>query len=216
VLSIDDVLLTANGFSIASDGTVLYQGNRVSAALAFHLVQSGETVPLQVWRDGREVKVDLPVSIYEGDRATGYQYDRLPRYFVHGGLVFVALSLDLLRSLGRNVPEAMMNEFYYELFFRRHESPATVRSEPVVLASVLGDEVNANFTVRGPALVDKINAVKVDRMEDVIRAFESNTNAFHVLECQPHGTFETLDRAEVEKANAGILKNYGIQTDRRL
>ena len=50
-------------------GTILYQGNRVSAALAFQFPQAGQTVPLQVWRDGQQTNLDLPVTVYEGDKA---------------------------------------------------------------------------------------------------------------------------------------------------
>src|SRR5581483_9279204 len=86
VMKPDDVLLRVGGFPVASDGTILYQGNRLSAALAFEFAQSGERVPLQVWRDGKPVDLQLPVYPYTGDRPEGYQYDTLPRYYVYGGL----------------------------------------------------------------------------------------------------------------------------------
>jgi hypothetical protein len=131
-------------------------------------------------------------------------------------MVFTPLSLDYLRTLGRGVPESSYGELYYELFYRRYESPATTRPEPIVLASVLADAVNANVETRGRALVDKINGVRIDKLEDVVRAFESNTNAFDRVEFVPHHSFECLERSEVAKANARILRTYGLATDRRL
>jgi len=104
----------------------------------------------------------------------------------------------------------------YELFYRRHESPKTVRTEPIVLSTVLADEVNANLRTRGRALVDKINGVRIERLEDVIRAFEQPANGQHVIEFLPKNTFECLERESADKANANILKTYGIQRDRRL
>jgi hypothetical protein len=156
------------------------------------------------------------VSSYEGDRAAGYQYDTLPRYLVYGGLVFTPLSLDYLRTFGRGAPESIASESYYELFYRKFEDPSKTRREPVVLASVLADAVNANLRVRGRMLVDKINGVRIDQLEDVTRAFEASTNDFDFLEFLPHGTFETLDHAAVAQANSRILKTYGIGKDRRL
>jgi S1-C subfamily serine protease len=215
-LKVDDVILRISDVPIASDGTMLYRGNRVSSALAFQWAQSGESVPLQVWRDGKQMEVSLPVSSYDGDRAAGYQYDTLPHYLVYGGLVFTPLSLDYLRTLGRAAPETTAAEFSYELFYRKFEDPAKTRREPVVLASVLADAVNANLRVRGRVLVDKINGVRIDQLEDVTRAFEASTNDFDFLEFLPHGTFETLDHAAVAQANSRILKTYGIGKDRRL
>jgi hypothetical protein len=53
-------------------------------------------------------------------------------------------------------------------------------------------------------------------MEDVIRAFESNTNAQDVIGFMSHHNVECLERADVAKANSAILKSYGIASDRRL
>jgi hypothetical protein len=102
------------------------------------------------------------------------------------------------------------------LYYRRHESPATARPEPIVLASVLADPVNANFAIRQRVLVDKINGIRIEKLEDVVRAFETTTHAQDIVEFLPNHSFECLDRAEVAKANANILQTYGIQKDRRL
>jgi S1-C subfamily serine protease len=216
VLKLDDVLLKIGDFPVASDGTILYRGNRVSSALAFQSVQAGQSLPLEIWRDGQQMDVSLPVSAYEGDHAAGSQYDTLPRYLVYAGLVFTPLSLDYLRTLGRNTPEISIGEMYYELYYRSFEEPSKTRSEPIVLASVLADSVNANLRIRGRALVDQINGVRIEKLEDVVRAFETSTNNFDELEFLPHHSFETLERSEVAKANSRILKTYGIANDRRL
>jgi S1-C subfamily serine protease len=216
LLKVDDVLFRVGSFNVASDGTILYQGNRLSAALAFQMAQSGECVPVQVWRDGQKTEISLPVHSYSGDRAAGYQYDAAPRYFVFGGLVFTPLSLDYLRSLGRNIPESSYGESYYELYYRKYEQPAKTRLEPIVLASVLPDTVNANVTIRGRALVDQINGKRIEKLEDVVAAFETSTNAYDVVEFLPHNGFESLEHGEAVKANSRILKTYSIANDRRL
>lgn len=216
VLKDDDVILRAGTFPVASDGTILYQGNRVSAVLAFQLAQAGQSVPLQLWRDGREQAVSLPVYPYSGDIATGYQHEALPRYFVYGGLVFTPLSLDFLRAMGRGSADTTHSDLVYELFYHRVENTKTARSEPIVLSTILPDAANANVATRSRTLVDQINGVRIDRLEDVIRAFESGTNTYDVIQFVPNHALECLDRAEIAKANAGILKNYAVSKDRRL
>ncbi len=216
VFRLDDVLLRIGDFPVASDGTILYQGNRVSAGLAFQLAQSGESVPVRIWRDGKAMDVSVAVQVYEGDRTAGYQYDTLPRYLVYGGLVFTPLSLDYLRTLGRSPTEGALGDLYYELYYRKYESPEKARPEPIVLAAVLPDAVNANVAIRGQTLVDNINGVKINRLEDVARAFADGTNAYDRIEFTSHGSFECLDHAEVAKANSRILSTYGISSDRRL
>jgi hypothetical protein len=91
VLRPDDVLLEAGGFPVASDGTIVYRENRVAAALAFQQAQHGEKLRLKIFRDEKEMNVELPVFVYQADRSAGNQYDRPPRYFVYGGVVFTPL-----------------------------------------------------------------------------------------------------------------------------
>jgi hypothetical protein len=212
----DDVLLEVAGFPVASDGTILYRGNRVAAGVAFQQAQHGDKVALKIWRDRKETAVDLPVAIYTADRAAGNQQDRPPRYFVHGGLVFTALTQDYLRTLGRDAADGSGADLVYELFYRRHEKPDTVRPEPVVLAGLLTHPVNANFNVRGRVLVDKINGVRIERLEDVIRAFGAGTGGQDLIEFVGKQGFECLDREEAAAANAMILRTYGVPNDRRL
>ncbi|MBM3821287.1 MAG: trypsin-like serine protease [Verrucomicrobia bacterium] len=216
LLKEEDVILNAGGFDVASDGTVLYQDNRVSMALAFQMGQHGESVPLRIWRDGKAMEVKLPVKVYDADKVTGNQYDVLPRYYVYGGLVFVPLSLDYLKTFGRNWSDSAAAELVYDLYYRKVESPKTTRQEPIVLASVLAHSVNANVKLQPRSMINRINGIRIEKLEDVIRAFASAESEFHVIEAIPNNTIDCLNRAEVEKANPDILRAYNITDDRRL
>ena len=85
-----------------------------------------------------------------------------------------------------------------------------------MLSSTLAHPVNANFKITRHALVDKINGLRIDKLEDVVRAFESATNTHHVIEFAPNHAFETLNRADAVAMQAEILKTYGVPKDRRL
>jgi S1-C subfamily serine protease len=216
VLRRDDVLLRVGDYDIGSDGTVLFEGNRVFGSVAFHIAQHGETLPLRIWRDHEAQDVWLPMRTYDGDRLLGNQYDVLPRYYVHAGLIFTPLSQDFMKTFGRDWRDLANTELIYELYYRRSESPETARPEPVVLASRLAHPVNANLHFANRALVDRINGIRIDRLEDVVRAMEGATGTHHVIELMPHQAIETLDRAEAAAAHDEILKTYGVPQDRRL
>ena len=86
-----------------------------------------------------------------------------------------------------------------------------------MIASVLSHAVNANLEVHGRALVDKINGIRIEQLEDVVRALESpRTEAQDVIELFPEHSMECLNRAEVKEANGEIMKIYGVGKDRRL
>ncbi|MBI5772162.1 MAG: trypsin-like peptidase domain-containing protein [Verrucomicrobia bacterium] len=219
LLRADDVLLQIGPHAVGSDGTILFDGNRVNLAVALQQAQHGESVPLKIWRDGAELSVSLPIYAYNDDRPTGSQYDTPPRYFVYAGLVFTPLSLDYLRASGRGGGggnDSAGSELIYDLYYRRYEQPENLRPEPIVLAAVLPNPVNANLRIQARALVDKINGVKIEKLDDVIRAFGAAKGAQHVIEFLPKGVFECLDRAEADKASAEIMETYGVDKDRRL
>jgi len=212
----DDVLLKVGPYEVGSDGTVMYEGNRVFATAAFHSAQNGESLPLKILRDGKDLELSVPMSVYHGDRLLANQYDVLPRYYVFAGLVFTPLSQDYVRTLGRDWRDSGNADVVYELYYRRNESPESARTEPVMLAATLAHPVNANVKISSRALVDKINGVRIDKLEDVVRAIESATNTHHVIEFLPNDAIETLDRQAAAAAHADILKTYGITKDRRL
>jgi S1-C subfamily serine protease len=216
LLRVDDVLLQVGPYAVGSDGTILYQGNRVQVGTAVDEAQHGESVPMRLWRQGAEITVSVPVYVNRADRAEGNQYDAPPRYFVYAGLVFTPLCRDYLRTYSGQWPDTDLNALVYELHYRRDEAPGTTRLEPIVLASLLPHPVNANFSVRAHALVDKINGVRIEKLEDVLQAFATTGAAHHAVELLPGHNLECLDRAEADKASPEILKTYGIAQDRRL
>ncbi len=221
VLRPDDVLLEADGLEVGSDGMVPYRGNRVTAGIAFQRPQSGESLRVKIWRDGAPLELDLPVTAYTGDRLAGRQYDAPPRYYIHAGLVFTPLSanyLDTVGRLGRDPAWEGFAKLLYELYHRPAENFASARAEPVVLAGVLPHPVNADLGVRGRVLVNRINGVRIERLEDVKRAFADNPNARHLLEFEgpEEGPLEAIDRAAASAAHADILRTYGIVSDQRL
>jgi len=216
VLQFDDVILRIGQYPVASDGTILYDGNRVSGAVAFQLHQSGDTVPVEIWRAGKSQEVQLKVEAPGDDQPQGNQFDVRPRYYVFGGLVFTPLSLDYMRDMDRSRAGGSVADLTYELFYRSREQPDTTRDEPVVLSSVLSDSVNANFNVRGQVLVDRINGIRIEKLADVIHAFETSTNTYDRIEFGRHGTFETLNHTNAVQASPKILETYGVPRDRNL
>ncbi len=216
VMRPDDVVLQIGSYNVGSDGTILYEGNRVNAGVAISEAQHDQPVALKIWRDGQPLELSLPVRVLQADRAEANQHDAPPRYLVYGGLVFTPLSRDYLRAVGQNYGEPAYAKLLYELYYHRMEEPATARTEPIVLATVLPHNVNASMEARGRTLVDRINGRRIDRLEDVARAFETCNQAQDLIEFAPDHHLEALERSEVARAQAEILKTYGVASDRRL
>jgi S1-C subfamily serine protease len=213
LLKFDDVILEVNGFPVSSDGTTIYEGNRVQMGVAFHELQQGEIAKLKVWRDQKEIVIPLPMTLYKGDEREGTQHDILPRYVVYGGLLFEPLSFDLIRSLGDNGSDTSKT-LSYELFYRRFETPEHPRIEPVVLVSTFSHSANAEMDTPLPELVESINNIPILHLDDLSKAFEKPVNGFHIIQFANH-RIETFDAKALEKAHPEIMKNYQIPQAQR-
>jgi S1-C subfamily serine protease len=216
VIKPDDVIMQVGDYPVDDDGTITYDGNTVGVSAAVDLAQSGDIIPLKIWRDGEMTDVKLPVKVYADDKAQGNQYDVLPPYYIYGGLVFTPLSLDYLKTFGEDWTDSAGRELIYELVYRHLEDPKHWRPEPVVLASILDHPVNANFMTRGQAMVDKINGIRIERLSDVPKAFAATTGPDAIIEFLPDHHFEVIRKDAAEKANPDILSTYSVPAQSRL
>ena len=216
LMKINDVVMKIGDFDVDDDSTITYHGNTVGASVAFDLAQNNDVLPLEVIRDGKEIHVDLPVKVYRDDLAQGNQYDAPPPYYIYGGLVFTPLSLDYLKSLGPLATQTGGRELIYELVYRHIEDPGQWRRQPVVLSSILDNNVNANLTTRSQALVDKINGVRIEQLSDVPKAFDEAKGPYDVVEFLPDHHFEVLLHDDARKANEDILSTYRVSAQSRL
>ena len=210
LIKTNDVITQVGDYPVDDDGTITYEGNTVGVSAAIDLVQNGDTIPLKVWRDGQMIDVKLPVKVYKDDDAQGNQYDVLPHYYIYGGLVFTTLSLDYMKTFGQGWTESAGRELIYELYYRHLEDSKNWRPQPVVLASILPHAVNANFTTRSGAMVDKINGIRIEQLSDVPKAFASTKGQDAIIEFLPDHHFEVIRKDDAEKANPDILNNYSV------
>jgi len=212
VLQENDVLMKVNQYEVGSDALIQYRGNRVHAGVAFDQAQHGEMMDLVVWRDGKEVKVSVPVYVNRVDAIEGNQYDKEPPYFIVGGLVFTELSRNYLGASGGS-PDT---DTLYELMFTRYIGGEDMRQRPVVLATILSHEINADFTIRNRSILDQVNGQQIHSMQDLVAAIESNQDEFHQFSFIQGRRTEALNREAADQATNEVLQTYRVPNDRRV
>jgi S1-C subfamily serine protease len=209
-----DVLLAVDGRPIADDGSVLDAGLRFDYGLLVDRHQIGDTVTMRVLRDGVRSDVAVPLKPHPDLLKHANQYDRLPRYFVYGGLVFVPLDNEMLKTYGRDYVSAADRRLVYEHLFRSLVDPQGAVQEPVVLLRRLDHPVNIDLPWYRNQLVTRVNGRSITNLGDLIEAIEGTKDKWQVIELGDPWRFVLLDRAETEKANPEILKLYGVPKDR--
>ncbi len=211
VLQPQDVILSIDDANIENDGTIEFRaGERTSFS---YLIQSkfiGNTVGLRILRDEavKDLIIIFTKPLGEFRLVPNEQYDKSPRYYIVGGLVFEPLTLNLLKMWGVNwygdAPRNLVN------YYLRGESTKD-RSELVVLVRVLADEVNVGYQNRRYEVITEVNGKSIGDMTDLIDAFEDNTDLHHVI-INERGERIILNRTKVEESAERILRQYSIST----
>jgi hypothetical protein len=216
LLRVGDVILGIDDRPIGNDGTVEDGELRIPFGLLADRRQAGEPVTLRVLRDGRRSEVTVPLTIYPPHRVQANAYDVLPRYYVYGGLVFVPLETEMLKTFGERWFQQGDKLLLDALFEEPLRDPALRMRERVVLLRRLDHPVNADLAWYRNSVVERVNGKPIDGLPGLIEALESNTGEFQTIELAHLRRLCVLDRRAVEEANADILQQYGIAKDRRL
>jgi S1-C subfamily serine protease len=215
VLRKGDVLVSVEGHEVADDGTVEFRPReRTSVALYIQERQIGEPVVLQVLRGGEKMSMDIELfRASEHDRIIpNEQYDRLPSYYIYGGLVFCPLTKNLLQAWGGNWHQRAPRELVALL----SDNFVTEDREQVVLVlKVLAADVNEGYHGISNWVVDTVDGVKVRDLPHLVRLIEnpSSENAFVTI-ANESGREIVLDREKVAASIEEILSTYQVSSAR--
>lgn len=215
VLRSKDVLLSLDGHAMNADG---YYVHPRYGLLRFTYIpvnhhRAGDTLPAEVWRDGKSVNVSLPLRRAQSlnDLIPDQRPDTAPAFLVAGGLVFRELDGPYLRSWGddwrRKAPLDLL--VWRSLFF---DLPTPSRRRILLLSTVLPSAYNIGYHDLKDVAVREINGRMVDSVSSAEAAFRSPEGKFHriVLYPNPERSEIILDAGALDSATREILESYRI------
>jgi len=204
-----DVLLRIDGKQIENDGTVEFRHHQFTSYKYYiDKKQLGETITLEVLRDGTERKVDVVLNHIADDHllVNTVAYDVQPKYFIYGGYVFAPLTRNRLMRSNASLPELR------EL---ASQWATDEREEAVILLKVLPAEINRGDHTFSLWTVDKINHRRYRNFKEFLQIIADFKGEFLILE-DKEGVMIAIDRKAAEKVEAEILKRYSIKQSKRL
>jgi len=210
----DDVILRIDGHDIADDGTIEFRPKeRTRADYYTQLHQIGETLNLDILRDGREQKVRIALNKPVGfsDLVPRERYDVRPTYYIYGGLIFIPLTQNYLMAWGEdwysNAPRHLVALY--------QEGRQSVEGEQVVILSkTLSAEVNSGYHDVNDLHISKVNGFKIHNLRELIRIVESKSRSPFIVFESRQGLKIVLERKRAETELAKILKIYSVPKDR--
>jgi S1-C subfamily serine protease len=205
-----DVLLAIDDHPIASDATVVLEGERVEMPEVVERKFKGDKVKLEIWRDKQNITTSVELDTVYPYLIQGHAYDVRPRYLVYGGLLFQPLNLELIDAYQ---PSDLRLRHFFDFFVL--EQIYLEHPEVIVLTNILPDPINTYLGAYRGSIVDDVNGKKIKTLADLAKAFEEPADRF-VVNLIGDGPPLVLDPKQVEAARERITTRYNVTKEQNL
>ena len=204
----NDVILSIDEYDVADDGTInLNADQRTDYKHAIDLRQIDDEVTITFSRQGEEMTAPLQArrAMKSYSLVAGEQYDRIPEYYIYGGVLFVPLNMNLIMRWGNDWSRtAPVN-----LLQARNEWSSPTRRELVVALQVLAADVNLGYHDWRNWIVDYVNGVPVRDFTHFAEMVFHN-QAEHVTFENTNGYQMVINHREALAREEEILTRYRV------
>jgi len=205
-----DVLLHIDGHDIAEDGTIRLDGNPVEFTELFERRQSGDTLDMRIFRAGQVQVLKLVLANPTDPFVFRNLYDIQPEYAIFGGLVFAPLNREILKTIGTGFETVNDQRLIYLSRYAKIDGHHRDHDAFVILIRRLPHPVNTYAESFINGLVVDVNGMPIRRMQDLVTAFKTPANGFHVIRFAGMTDPLILDAGVLGTVQDGILSQYGV------
>lgn len=208
VLEANDILTAINGNTIDAAGNILIDGEKVNMNEIVERKFSGDTIELDIIRDGKPMKKTCTLKPFEPIRMYSVRYGKKPRYTTFAGLVFQPLDRNLYASHKFSNPRVRRLFAHYidEGIFKE-------RKDIVILTRVLSDPINTHVGGHVGTAIESINDTKVTSLEHAHQLLHpEETPEFFVIRCEGIERPIVIPGNKVKAASERTRSNYGISS----
>ena len=204
----NDVILQIDDFDIAEDGSIRLSDDILTDykhAIDLHHV--GDSVAITYARNGevRSTSLDAREALDSYSLVTGEQFDKIPEYYIYGGILFVPLNMNLIKRWGndwsRTAPVSLLQA--------RNEWSSPDRRQLVVALQVMAADVNLGYHDWRNWIVDYVNDEPVRGFQHFADLIKYNSNDNVVME-NKNGYQLIINHQQAIASEAEILTRYRI------
>lgn len=208
ILQENDIITRIAGYPVAGDSTISVNSElQTNYKYAIDLRQIGESIEIEFSRDGSLMRHELVTQKRQQSYSLVKEeaFDEIPEYYIYGGVLFVPLSMNLIKrwgpDWGRSAPVSLLQA--------RSEWSTPEKRELVVALQVLAADVNLGYHDLRNWIVDTVNGESIRDFEQFTRLLRDNTQP-HVVFRNGSGYQVVVDDAQARASEAAILGQYRI------
>ncbi len=208
VIQVNDVITAVDGHEIADDGSIQLNDEMLTNyKYAMDQYHVGDTIPVTFSRDGKEETALLTAAGAQASYSlvNPEQFDRIPEYYLYGGVLFVPLNMNLIKRWGndwsRSAPIALLEA--------RNEWASLDRQELVVALQVMAADVNLGYHDWRNWVVHTLNGRSIRDFDHFVSMLRENSEPFVVFRNE-NGYQMVIDHEEALASEEQILARYRI------
>jgi S1-C subfamily serine protease len=176
------------------------------------------TVPLTIWRAGKELAVNVPVSSDRPKLISNLE-GSYPSYFIYGPIVFSPATEDLVSAISGNprngpIVTAVLSQRGSPLFTRRGDRPAFDGEELVIIPSpFFPHKLSKGYSNPAGRVIKTVNGVVIKNLLHLVQLLRDSKDEFTVIEFAGQGGESiVLPHQECLKAMDDLLNDSGIRS----
>jgi S1-C subfamily serine protease len=206
-----DILLSIENYPIANDGTITIWNENLPFTEAAEIKLPGESISVTFFRKGEVHTKNITLKVFRPRIELSNSYDRQPEYIIIGGLVFMPLSRDLLKTWGKSWSDEADKQLLYYYLYYLTDDLSSQHPSFIVLTKRLPDEVNTYCENYESFVVDKVNGRSVKTLKEMKELISTLQDKFIVIDFLGFVPPIVLKREDLVQANERIMQRYNIQ-----
>jgi len=210
-----DIITSADGTDIANDGSISFEDGRILFSFLIDSKQIGDSLDVKVLRSGELITEKIPMETASYPIPSFFEYEKLPRYLIYGGLVFQPLDLGYLQTWD-DWWKTADNRLKFYTFYYDTDDLLGERKELIILNHVLPHKINSHLTHFKDKIVTEVNGTAINSLDDLESALSHPEDDFTIITCEGMSRPLTILHSDNELYNSEILKTYNIEKDRRM
>ena len=208
ILQENDVIIKIDDYPIADDGSIkLSEDLTTDYKHAIDLHHIDESIIISYSRDG---EINTATLVAERSRdsyslVAGEKFDKIPKYYIYGGVLFVPLNMNLIKRWGndwaRSAPVSLLQA--------RNEWSSPERRELIVALQVMAADVNLGYHDWRNWVVDFVNDEPVRDFNHFSALLRNNIQENIVFE-NSNGYQMVINHQAAVASESEILSLYRI------